>query len=92
MNDTKNEPVIEFAKNFIDDCSNFEIKNLDSAESKQNNSPDITLFSNFVKEYLNPIEEEQNQNLIKTGSKDLDELCVFEKDMFKLFSDRKSVV
>lgn len=85
MKDTKNEPVIEFAKNFIDDCSNFEIKNLDYTESKQNNSPDITLFSNFVKEYLNPIEEEQNQNLIKTGSKDLDELCVFEKGMFKLF-------
>lgn len=85
MNDTKNEPVIEFAKNFIDDCSNFEIKNLDSAKSEQNNSPDISLFSDFVKEYLNPIEEEQNQNLIKTGSKDLDELCVFEKDMFKLF-------
>lgn len=85
MNDTKNEPVIEFAKNFIDDCSNFEIKNLDYTESKQNNSPDISLFSDFVKEYLNPIEEEQNQNLIKTGSKDLDELCVFEKDMFKLF-------
>jgi hypothetical protein len=85
MKDTKNEPVIEFAKNFIDDCSNFEIKNLDSANSKQNNSPDISLFSDFVKEYLNPIEEEQNQNLIKTGSKDLDELCVFEKGMFKLF-------
>ena len=33
MNDTKNEPVIEFAKNFIDDCNNFEIKNLDSAKS-----------------------------------------------------------
>lgn len=85
MKDTKNEPVIEFAKNFIDDCSNFEIKNLDSANLKQNNSPDISLFSDFVKEYLNPIEEEQNQNLIKTGSKDLDELCVFEKGMFKLF-------
>lgn len=84
MNDTKNEPVIEFAKNFIDDCSNFEIKNLDSAKSEQNNSPDISLFSDFVKEYLNPIEEE-NQNLIKTGNKDLDELCIFEKDMFKLF-------
>ncbi len=83
MNDTKNEPVIEFAKNFIDDCSNFEIKNLDSAKSEQNNSPDISLFSDFVKEYLNPIEEEQN--LIKTGNKDLDELCIFEKDMFKLF-------
>ena len=37
MKDTKNEPVIEFAKNFIDDCSNFEIKNLDSAKSEQNN-------------------------------------------------------
>lgn len=85
MNDTKNEPVIEIAKNFIDDCSNFEIKNLDSAKSEQNNSTDISLFSDFVKEYLNPIEEEQNQNLIKTGNKDLDELCIFEKDMFKLF-------
>lgn len=85
MNDTKNEPVIEFAKNFIDDCNNFEIKNLDSANSGQNNSPDISLFSDFVKEYLNPIEEEQNQNLIKTGNKDLDELCIFEKGMFKLF-------
>ena len=62
MNDTKNEPVIEFAKNFIDDCNIFEIKNLDSAKSEQNNSPDISLFSYFVKEYLNPIEEEQNQN------------------------------
>ena len=77
MKDTKNEPVIEFAKNFIDDCNNFEIKNLDSAKSGQNNSPDISLFSDFIKEYLNPIEEEQNQNLIKTGNKDLDELCIF---------------
>lgn len=85
MNDTKNEPVIEFAKNFIDDCSNFEIKNLDADKSCSENSPDISLFSDFVKEYLSPIEEKQNQNLIKTGSKDLDELCVFEKGMFKLF-------
>lgn len=85
MNDTKNEPVIEFAKNFIDDCNNFEIKNLDSAKSEQNNLSGISLFSDFVKEYLNPIEEEQNQNLIKTGNKDLDGLCIFEKGMFKLF-------
>lgn len=85
MKDTKNESVIEFAKNFIDDCNNFEIKNLDSAKSEQNNLSDISLFSDFVKEYLNPIEEEQNQNLIKTGNKDLDELCIFEKGMFKLF-------
>lgn len=85
MKDTKNEPVIEFAKSFIDDCNNFEIKNLDSAKSEQNNLSDISLFSDFVKEYLNPIEEEQNQNLIKTGNKDLDELCIFEKGMFKLF-------
>ena len=49
MNDTKNEPVIEFAKNFIDDCNNFEIKNLDSAKSEQNNSPDISLFPTLLK-------------------------------------------
>ena len=85
MNDTKNEPVVELAKNFIDDCNNFEINDLDSAKSEQNNSPNISLFFDLVKEYLNPIEEEQNQNLIKTGSNDLDELCVFEKGMFKLF-------
>lgn len=85
MKDTKNEPVIEFAKNFIDDCSNFEIKNLDSAKSEQNNLSDISLFSDIVKEYLKPFEEEQNQNLIKTGNKNLDELCIFEKGMFKLF-------
>lgn len=85
MKDTKNEPITELAKKFIDNCNNFEIKDLDFAESKQNNSPDISLFSDFIKEYLNPIEKEQNQNLIKTGNKDLDELCVFEKGMFKLF-------
>lgn len=85
MKDTKNEPITELAKKFIDNCNNFEIKDLDFAESKQNNSPDISLFSDFIKEYLNPIEKEQNQNIIKTGNKDLDELCVFEKGMFKLF-------
>ena len=78
MNDTKNEPVIEFAKNFIDDCNNFEIKNLDSAKSEQNNSPDISLFSDFVKEYLNPFEEEQNQNqnLIKTGNTMINDIYI----------------
>lgn len=81
----KNEPLIEIANKFINNCNNFEIKDLDSAKSEQNNSPDISLFSDFIKEYLNPIEEEQNQNLIKTGNNDLDELCVFEKGMFKLF-------
>ena len=85
MKDTKNEPITELAKKFIDNCNNFEIKDLDFAESKQNNSPDISLFSDFIKEYLNPIEKEQNQNIIKTGNKDLDVLCVFVKGMFKLF-------
>ena len=50
-----------------------------------NSLPAITPFTDRIKEYLNPIEEEQNQNLIKTGNNDLDELCIFEKDMFKLF-------
>lgn len=85
MKDTKNEPITELAKKFIDNCNNFEIKDLDADDQYQNNSPDISLFSDFIKEYLNPIEKEQNQNLIKTGNKDLDELCIFEKGMFKLF-------
>lgn len=85
MNDTKNEPVIEFAKNFIEDCNNFEIKNLDADKSCSENSPDIIPCADFIKDYLSPFEEEQNQNLIQTGNKDLDELCIFEKGMFKLF-------
>lgn len=74
MNDTKNEPVIEFAKNFIDDCNNFEIKNLDADKSCSKNSPDIITCADFIKDYLSPFEEEQNQNLIQTGNKDLDKL------------------
>lgn len=85
MNDTKNEPVIEFAKNFIEDCNNFEIKNLDADKSCSENSPDIIPCADFIKDYLSPFEEEQNQNLIQTGNKDLDKLCIFEKGMFKLF-------
>ncbi len=85
MNDAKNEPVIEIAKNFIDDCNNFEIKNLDSDKSCSENSPDITPCLDYIKDYLNSFEEEQNQNLIQTGNKDLDKLRIFEKGMFKLF-------
>ena len=85
MKDTKNEPVIEFAKNFIEDCNNFEIKNLDADKSCSENSPDIIPCADFIKDYLSPFEEEQNQNLIQTGNKDLDKLCIFEKGMFKLF-------
>lgn len=73
------------AKKFIDNCNSFEIKDLDADKQYPNNLPAITPFTDRIKEYLNPIEEEQNQNLIKTGNNDLDELCIFEKDMFKLF-------
>lgn len=85
MKDTKNEPVVELAKNFIDDCNNFEIKNLDTDKSCSGNSPDIITCADFIKDYLNSFEEERNQNLIQTGNKDLDKLCIFEKGMFKLF-------
>ena len=85
MNDRKSEPILEIAKNFIDDCNNFEIKNLDPDKSGSENSLDISIFSDFIREYFKPFEEEQNQNLIKTGNKDLDKLCIFEKTMFKLF-------
>ena len=84
MND-KNEPVIEIAKNIIDDCNSFEIKNLDTDKSCSENSFDIITCADFINDYLNSFEEEQNQNLIQTGNKDLDKLCIFEKGMFKLF-------
>lgn len=85
MNDIKNEPVIEIAKRIIDDCDNFEIKNLDSDKSRSENSPDIITCADFIKDYLNSFEEDQNQNLIQTDNKDLDKLRIFEKGMFKLF-------
>ncbi len=85
MKDIENEPVIEFAKNFIDDCNNFEIKNLDADKSRNENSPDIIPCADFIKDYLNSFEEEQNQKLIQTGNKDLDKLCIFKKGMFRLF-------
>ena len=85
MNRSKNDHIIEMAKKFIDNCNSFEIKDLDADKQYLNNSPAITPFTDRIKEYLNPFEEEQNQNLTKTSSNDLDELCIFEKDMFKLF-------
>ncbi len=85
MNDTKNEPIIEIAKSFIDDCNNFEIKNLDADKSCSENSPDIITSADFIKDYLNSFEEEQNQNFIQTGNKDLDKLCISKKGMFRLF-------
>lgn len=48
MNDAKNEPVIEIAKSFIDDCNNFEIKNLDADKSCSENLPDIALCSEYI--------------------------------------------
>lgn len=85
MNRSKNDHIIEMAKKFIDNCNSFEIKDLDADKQYLNNLPAITPFTDRIKEYLTPFEEEQNQNLTKTSSNDLDELCIFEKDMFKLF-------
>lgn len=85
MNRSKNDHIIEMAKKFIDNCNSFEIKDLDADKQYLNNLPAITPFTDRIKEYLNSFEEEQNQNLTKTSSNDLDELCIFEKDMFKLF-------
>ena len=61
------------------------VEDLDADKQYLNNLPAITPFTDRIKEYLTPFEEEQNQNLTKTSSNDLDELCIFEKDMFKLF-------
>lgn len=85
MNDTKNEPVIEIVKSFIDDCNNFEIKNLDADKSCSENSPDIITSADFIKDYLNSFEEEQNKILHKPVTKTLDKLRIFEKGKIKLF-------
>ena len=37
MGNTKNEPIIEIAKKFIDNCDSFEIKSLDTDNSHNNN-------------------------------------------------------
>ena len=85
MNDIKNEPVIEIVKSFIDDCNNFEIKNLDADKSCSENSPDIITSADFIKDYLNSFEEEQNKILHKPVTKTLDKLRIFEKGKIKLF-------
>ena len=84
MNRSKNDHIIEMAKKFIDNCNSFEIKDLDADNQYLNNLPAITPFTDRIKEYLNPFEEEQNQNLTKTSSNDLDELCIFEKDILQM--------
>lgn len=86
MNRSKNDHIIEMAKKFIDNCNSFEIKDLDADKQYLNNLPAIIPFTDRIKEYLNPFEEEQNQNLTKTSSNDLDELCIFEKDMFNYYA------
>ena len=72
MNRSKNDHIIEMAKKFIDNCNSFEIKDLDADNQYLNNLPAITPFTDRIKEYLNPFEEEQNQNLTKTSSNDLE--------------------
>lgn len=85
MKDTKNEPITELAKKFIDNCNNFEIKDLDADNQYQNNLPAITLCADYIKARFDLSVNEQEKSLIETGNKNLDELCLFEKGMFKLF-------
>ncbi len=83
MNRSKNDHIIEMAKKFIDNCNSFEIKDLDADKQYLNNLPAITPFTDRIKEYLNPFEEEQNQNLTKTSSNKL-KVIAFGKNSYSL--------
>ena len=85
MNRSKNDHIIEMAKKFIDNCNSFEIKDLDADNQYLNNLPAITPFTDLIKDYLMPCVVEQNQNLSIRCRIEIDELCIFEKVMFKLF-------
>ena len=85
MNPSKNESIIELAKNFIGNCDNFEIKDLDADKQCLNNSPAITLCADYIKERFDLFTNEQEEHLIETGNNDLDSLCLFKKGMFRLF-------
>lgn len=85
MKHSKNEPITELAKKFIDNCNHFEIKDLDADNQYQNNLPAITLCADYIKERYDLFVNEQKENLIETGNDHLDSLCLLKRGVFKLF-------
>ena len=81
----KNEPVMKFANQFMNDCDNFEIKNLDNNRGRVDDLPEIELCSDYIKAHIKGKKDQVKNHIIETGNEKLDEIGFLEKGSFKLF-------
>ena len=81
----KNEPVMEIANKFVNDCDNFEIKNLDNNRGRVDDLPEIELCSDYIKAHIKGEKDQFKKHIIETGNEKLDEIGFLEKGSFKLF-------
>lgn len=81
----KNETVMEIANQFMNDCDNFEIKNLDSNRGRVDDQPEIELCSDYIKSHIQGAEDQFKKHVIETGNEKLDEIGFLEKGRFRLF-------
>lgn len=81
----KNEPVMEIANQFMNDCDNFEIRNLDNNRGRVDDLPEIELCSDYIKSHIQGAEDQFKKHIIETGDEKLDEIGFLEKGYFKLF-------
>ena len=81
----KRKPITEIANQFMNDCDNFEIKNLDTQKVQIDELPEIELCSDYIKSHALGEEEQNKKHVIETGNKMLDEIGFLEKGMVKLF-------
>lgn len=81
----KNEPVMEIANQLMNDCDNFEIKNLDNNRGRVDDLPEIELCSDYIKAHIKGEKDQFKKHIIETGNEKLDEIGFLEKGSFKLF-------
>ena len=81
----KNEPVMEIANKFMNDCDNFEIKNLDNNRGRVDDLPEIELCSDYIKVHIKGEKDRFKKHIIETGNEKIDEIGFLEKGRFKLF-------
>lgn len=81
----ENEPVMEIANKFMNDCDNFEIKNLDNNKGRVDDLPEIELCSDYIKVHIKEEKDRFKKHIIETGNEKIDEIGFLEKGRFKLF-------
>ena len=81
----KNEPVMEIANQFMNDCNNFEIRDLDNNRGRVDDLPEIELCSNYIKAHIKGEKNQFKKHIIETGNEKIDEIGFLEKGSFKLF-------